>query len=34
MAGRYEANPFEEEEVNPFSVSSFFHLLFLKVLIF
>lgn len=22
MAGRYDRNPFEEEEVNPFSVSS------------
>lgn len=24
MAGRYDSNPFDEEEVNPFSVSSFF----------
>jgi hypothetical protein len=34
MAGRYESNPFDEEEVNPFSVSSSPYLLFVKVLIF
>jgi len=34
MAGRYDSNPFEEEEVNPFSVCSSFHLLLVKVLIF